>query len=575
MIADSRRINYYFFLCWLLVTCWLLLSAFLTHGEYGDGYTTITNGRYLFGDSLTYNAQRGPLAALMMWPVELFINWTEWNLVDIRPYHFYSGFLHSLYLLGCWILLKYTSNSKHSGTARLLAFVIAILSVVFYSFAPYLNHDIIPGLLFLILIYLGHRWFNKPDIKTALWLVLIGSAATFIKQTFAIFWIVLILYALIAYVCRWDNCRVTARKLSLLFVLATFSGIISWIGYGMWLIGDFPNEYMIYRPLLMIGSTSERYGVQFSTLFSQDLYLRNSYNYGIGVLLLIVPGLISAFYKKESRLRMVAVCWLLSIVIMQLITFKEVRYLLFLAPLTAVLIVPVIQYVLKQRMLAFFLVAFILTDQARGWSLAARQISSTAGINVAEFIDASTNKNRLIVSRILTFIYMADSPLERDLYHGIYHLTARIVASLYENKIELVTIEEASDIGQIGIRQGDRIYWANTRTLRGPPWEATNNKPERTDQLMLISGDAQRVELVRNKNGYATKNYSGYSILFIPDKSVGEQAPILEYSGLTLEQAEQLYGDIQEQETLNVVAVIVKGICQAGQCNYQANLPDQ
>lgn len=570
MLVEAKRTNHWFFLYWLLTTCWLFVSAFLTYGEYGDGYTTINNGRFLFGDTPGHNAQRGPLAALALWPVEMFIDWANWNLVDIRPYHFYSGLLHSLYILGCWIIIKRSVpyHTRHAGIAPLLALMAAIPSVVFYAFAPYLSHDIIPGLLFLVLIYFCHRWLNKPTIETALWLVLIGSAVTFIKQTYAIFWVVLIGYALIAYIGRLDNRRVTGRKLSMLFALALTSGVISWIGYGIWMAKNLQNDLLIVRPWLMISAIHDRYGVNFPDIFSQDLYLRNIHNYGISAAVLVIPGLLAAVYSRDARLRMVSICWLLSVTIMQLITFKEVRYLAFLAPLTAVLILPIIQHILKQRVLTLFLVVLLLVDQSRGWSLAAKQLSTTAAIDVTRFLDAPTNRGTAIVSRILTFIYMADSPLERDLYHGIYHLSALQFHLLHETKIAVVFLDNPQHLGNISIKPGERVYWANTQTLRDRPWAANHNKPARSDKLLLVAGDVASVQLVRRGERYAIKGNDNHPVMFVPEKSSKQQTPIITKSGLTLAQVQMLYDDIQDRERFSVVAVIVKGLCQSEQCAY-------
>ena len=94
----------WFLVAWILLSIWLLASALLISGEYGDGYSTIANTRYFFGDSPGYYFQRGPLAALILWPVEAVSGALDLNQCDVRPYHLFSGLLHSAYLLGCWLL---------------------------------------------------------------------------------------------------------------------------------------------------------------------------------------------------------------------------------------------------------------------------------------------------------------------------------------------------------------------------------------------------------------------------------------------------------------------------------------
>lgn len=571
MLTSTHRTYHWIFFSWLLIIFWLFSSAFLTHGEYGDGYNTISNGRYLYGDSLDYFSQRGPLAALAMWPVELFIDWVEWNSFDIRPYHIYSAFLHSLYLFGCFILLKsiFPGQFKNASVAPLLTLVSAIMSVTFYAFAPYLNHDIIPGMLFLLMIYLCHCWLDKPTYKIALWLVLIGSAVTFIKQTYALFWSAIIIYALVAYVLHWDKQRVSGQKLTILFVLAVISGILSWFGWGLWLVNVSPGESILIRPWLLIQTIFMLYDpAELVSALPRDLYLRNLYNYGIVAMLLVIPGLINAFYRKDACLRMVAVCWLTGVAFMQFIAFKEVRYLLFLAPLTAVLIFPIIQLVLKTRLLTTILIVLLLIDQFRGWQLVTKQLISTAGINVSRFMNAPENKGRMIVSKNLSFVYMADSPLYQDPYHGIYHLAAWHVYLMLENKVDVIDFENPQELEQIDIKAGDRLYYANVVVLRQSPWISDNNIPAQAKYLQLIAGDIERVQLVRKNDAYTIINNSGHDILFIPDKSVRQQLPIISSDVLTMAQVQHLYSDSQGQDHLNVVAVIVKALCRSEQCAY-------
>ena len=44
----------WFLLAWLLVSVWIFACALLVQGEYGDGYQTIVNGRFFFGDAANY-----------------------------------------------------------------------------------------------------------------------------------------------------------------------------------------------------------------------------------------------------------------------------------------------------------------------------------------------------------------------------------------------------------------------------------------------------------------------------------------------------------------------------------------
>ena len=48
-----------------------------------------------------------------------------------------------------------------------LAFGAAILTVIFYAYAPYLSHDLLPGLLFAVMIFLAHRWIDSGGMREA------------------------------------------------------------------------------------------------------------------------------------------------------------------------------------------------------------------------------------------------------------------------------------------------------------------------------------------------------------------------------------------------------------------------
>ena len=565
MPSDFRTEDRWFMFVWLLVSIWILACAFLVQGEYGDGYQTIVNGRYLFGDSPSYYVQRGPLVAVALWPVEVLAGWFDWNALDVRPYHFYSGILHSLYLIGCWLFLR---RLDLTGTARLLTFLAAVLSVVFYANAPYLSHDIIPGFLFLEMIFLCYRWLRQPDSMTAVLLVIIGAAVTLVKQTYALFWIVLIAYAAAAFILKWDGRIVTGRKFLILFGLASISGALSWLGYGLFIADELPDVSLLMRPLALISAVSTQYGTDLATIFPPDLYLRNVHNYGIAAMLLLVPGLILAFRGDDARSRMIALCWLVCIIIMQLIDYREVRYLAFLAPLTMVLIAPVVQLVLRQRALAGVLIVIISIDQYRGLTVAANQIGSTARIDVTRFIDSATGDGKTVSSGVLSFVYMADSPLKRDPYHGIYHLTAEHLLNLHEGQLEIDQLNDPRELGGAGIEPGDRVFYSNNTMIRKSPWQA-NNEPTDLSNLLLVSGDAASIQLVRQDTGFVIESDEGGYVMFVPGPDAAQQMPLIAESMLSQEQVQSLYGNVEGVEGLDVTGVVVKALCQADQCSFR------
>ena len=561
----SSQPERWFLLVWLLITSWLLMCAFAVQGEYGDGYQTIVNARYLFGDSPTFYVQRGPLAALLLWPVEVLVRLFGIDPVDVRPHHVYSALWHSAYLLGCWVLLR---RAPGDAPARLIAFGASILSVVFYAYAPYLSHDIVPGLLFTAMIFLVHRWLRRPHRMDAVCLVLLGAAVTLFKQTFAIFWVALIAYGITAWSLGWDSGRVTPRKLAGLVLMAGGSAAISWLGYA-WFIGDeIPDAAFLIRPVQLIAAVSAQYGGDLQGAFATDLYLRNLPNYGIAAMLLVIPGIVMALRGDDPRLRQVAFCWLFAALLLQFSAFREARYLAFLAPLTALLIVPVIHRLVATRPVLVVLLALVLVDQSRGLSQALKPMTSTARIDVARFLNAPRGDGDLVVSKTLSFVYDGASPLRRDRYHGIYHLTPLNLSGLYEGRLHVAAIDDPRHLGSSGIKPGDRVYYSNNTMLRRPPWD-NDNLPSGLASYLLVAGDAVSAELVLRDDSYQRSDDEGGYVMYFADADRGQRMPVISSTAIAADAARELYGAAADGSPLSVTVIRIMALCQADACSYR------
>ena len=563
----AAKLERWFLVVWLLITTWLLFCALIVQGEYGDGYQTIVNARHFFGDSPNFYVQRGPLAAIALWPVEAVVRLFAFDPIDVRPHHVFTALLHSAYLFGCWIVLR---RAPGGAAARLVAFGAAILSVMFYAYAPYLSHDVIPGLLFLLLIFLCHRWLEHRQPTDAVYLVLLGAAVTLIKQAYAIFWFAIMLYAALAFLLKWDQRRVTLRKFAELGLLAFASAAISWLGYAWFVGGEIPGEALLARPLRLIAAISSQYGDEMTGVFAADLYFRNLPNYGIAAMLLVIPGLVLALRGTDGRMRQIAVCWLVAVIIMQLVGFREARYLIFLAPLTAMLIVPVVQLLFSRQLAIVSLLLLVLFDQSRGIGVAATELTSTGTIDVARFMNAPDGDpgGNVVASQVLSFVYSAASPLARDRYHGIYHLTPALLTGLHEGLIQPTTINKANESGLSGIEPGDRVYYSNLTMVRRPPW-TDDNSPNGLSDFLLVAGDAVTLELVSNPGSYERIDNDGSYVMFLPGPDVGEQMPVISTGTLPVAAASRLYGDVTSRDRLQVLAVQVNALCLADSCQYR------
>jgi hypothetical protein len=554
-----------FWVLWALVTTWLIACAFLVNGEYGDGYLTIANARYFFSDNPLYWLQRGPLAAIMLWPVEVAVELFNIGPFEVTPYHVYSAAWHSVYLLGCWWAL---GTLGASPTARILAFATAIMTVAFYGFAPYLSHDILPGLLFLLMIFLANRWLKTGGRRDALFLVVIGTAVVLIKQTYAIFWISIVIYAGLSVLFRWDDSRVDWRKFGILLGLAAVSGVVSFAGYAIFIADDWGFIPWYMRPLSVMLTVKEQFSRSADLVFPADLYLRNLHNLGILAMLLVIPGVILALRGSNARLRMIAVCWLLCAAFIQAVLFKEVRYTLFLAPLTAMLVVPVIERALRHRVLLIAMVLVVIADQVRGFSVAANQLTATATIDPVRFFEAPGIGERVVASEIVSFVYDTQSPLLRDSYHGIYHISARVIFALQENEIEVYELDDTRKLGEADVQPGDRVFVANFSVRRFAPYTA-DNAPNELPSYIAVAGRASMITLRRQEANYVAVGYEGSPVMLVPDPEVGEVAPLLSSSIFEPHQLETIYSSAPDTDTVEVTGIIVDALCRGDQCRYR------
>jgi hypothetical protein len=452
--------------------------------------------------------------------------------------------------------------------ARILAFATAVTTVVFYGFSPYVSHDILPGLLFLLMIYIANRWLSEGSRVDALLLVIIGAAVVLIKQTYALFWIVIVVYGAMAMLLRWDDRRVDWRKFALLLGLAALSGVLTWLGYTWFMAEQWAHIPWYLRPLALASAVSHIYTENADRVFPADLYLRNLHNLGILAMLLVIPGVVMALRGRSARLRMIAVCWVLSAVAIQLVTFKEVRYVLFLAPLTAVLIAPVIEWAMKQRVLLIAMVLVVAVDQVRGFSVAAKQVAATATIDPVRFFQSAGTEGRIVASELVSFVYDAKSPLQRDSYHGIYHISARVIFGLQESETQVYELTDTRELGMADLQPGDRVYVANSPVRRYAPY-TKDNTPHMLPEYIAVAGRAAKLTLRRLGDEYVVEGHENTHVMLVSDPEIGPAVPLLSTSTFEVDDLEAIYGSLQDKDRFEVTGVIVDAICRADQCKYR------
>ena len=82
---------------------------------------------------------------------------------------------------------------------------------------------------------------------------------------------------------------------------------------------------------------------------------------------LLVPGLVVSLRKSRMQ-RIIAAGWLLGFFAMHVVHLREVRYIAFLAPLSAFVIVPVVRSVLQSKRLFWLATLALIGRRGTNWA---------------------------------------------------------------------------------------------------------------------------------------------------------------------------------------------------------------
>ena len=394
----------------------LLVAAIVLRVECHDGYDAMANARYLLGDVSAYNANRTPMMSFLILPAQWLASHLQLNPLDVRLQHLSMALLHIGYLLGVYVMV---CRVHGRGLASVAAFVAAVPSVVFWSYAPFISHDILPGILLLGMILAAVRFCDAPSKKLWTALVLIGACAALIKQTFGLFWVGLFLAALLD--CEL---RKNWRVLAMLFAGAVTSGALTWLILGWVLAGTWPETMLLLRPLRQLGHLQGQ-----AVSVPWWMYIANLPAYGWCALAGIVPALVLS-WRQSRVMRFAAVCWLVGAMAMQVLGYKEVRYLLFLAPVTALLLVPVIKASIRHRALLIVGTALLVIDIGRAsWEAARLQddfflTGPVHGILAPLRSPQGDLRQPLYMSyQLLSYRDNTRPPFVGDRYHRMFHFS--------------------------------------------------------------------------------------------------------------------------------------------------------
>ncbi len=402
----------------LFPVVWLCYSALVVDIDNYDSYDTIHNTLYFTGETSYYLYNRPPFMSQLLIPARMIGKWLNRPPADVKVYHLELAIFHIFYLI---FILNFLKKKFGLTGAVLIAFVSAITNFVFFLLTPFLTHDLLPGLFFLLMLILTESYTKEPKFYKFFALILLGGASALTKITFGLFWFAILTATFLLLFSK--NQRI---KISIFFHLATaavLSALLYWITMAILLTHRYPSIAFIFRPWIQI---KEVYANMPPNAYNPLwLYSYNFCFYGTLTMILIIPGLIMALRKNYFH-QLVALSWIISFMLMHCIRFRETRYLAFLMPLSAILIVEPLTELLKKKM--FYLPVFLLLSIDIYW-----------GVNEAfavkdEFYQKSQFKafTSLLTPETPRFFFLGSmistipervATFTGDIYHRIFHFS--------------------------------------------------------------------------------------------------------------------------------------------------------
>src|SRR6185436_2841591 len=207
------------------------------------------------------------------------------------------------------------------------------------------------------------------------------------------------------------------------------------------------------------------------------IYVRNVWAYGRLTTLLLIPGLALSL-GGSPRQRRLALAWITGVVFLHALPLREVRYMAFLAPLSAVVISPALQMVGRRRA-GVVMVAVLLFFDVSG---AAREASKVATAfyrhsELRAFLEPLSEGARFrrpLFRNIpmLSFVSPDPSPLAADRYHHIFHMGIGHIGVLYGYAAEDVRVlrpQEATAV-MATAPDGSVLLFSTGILAHGPTW---------------------------------------------------------------------------------------------------------
>ncbi len=567
-LRRSRTVWLCFWAAFGILAGWLAWAAVMVNIDFDDGYATIANSQHFLGISSGLFWERGPGMAWLLLPAEWLAHALALHPLDVHLHHATMALLIGFYLVATWWILQREFGAR---VPTLLAFLAALLTPVFFSYAPFISPDIFPGVLVLLLLRLASDLIDQGGRRRWWLLVAIGALLALIKQVYALVWCAVLLSQLIVALALPRAERAGAHRAAALASAALASGAITFLVYSVLLTDSFPDSSFWERPFKVPEIVGQMYEIDggAAVVFYPWIYLRNLSAYGIMALLALPAGLLLSWRHGSAFQRSAVVSLVFLLACMQLISFKEVRYLALLAPLLAVVIVPAFVIVWEQRPRARWLVlALVLLDVARNLPEAARlrdpfYRDAMTGF-LAELPSAKDLGSRLFVDRPLSFIAPDRTAFYADRYHRITHLGPQLRVLYGFSPEQWRQLGNAGELDQTQLRAGDYLLMSTNVAVRSKPFLPGNLESIHSSPIqgLLI---AETIELRREGNWYVVAGAASGVPRMLLRAPGTQQSPAVGYR-FEVARVASLSGYDAPPEQLSVLGLRFLHLCQKDQC---------
>jgi hypothetical protein len=488
----------------LLIGLWLLASVWWVRIELGDGYVTAVNARYLLGLAEEYVWYRAPLPALILVPAAWLADRLALGPLDMRPYHAVMLVVHLGCLLWMW---RWMSVYCRDRVAALLAYLAALPCVFFFSYAPFISHDIAPGFLLLAMLIGVDRYARDGRLRTLALLALLGAMAATVKQTYALFWLLVLVAH--ATVIASERCWREGVTLVHLAGAALLSGVLSFFAYASVLQSVYPEAGFLERPFLQAWSIADNISRATGAegFYYPWVYLRNFWVFGILAMVLVLPGLIGAWRAPGRIGRMVAVSWTVALIVMCLNPLKELRYLGFLMPLTAILVYhALVELRTRLPRLVWLPPLVLVVDLSLAGVEAQRIVHPYYRSGHTEFFAGSETAieqgRRVTLAGLLNFVSPDRHAFFGDRYHRITHLMGWSIAGLYGlDQAHFRPLYDLAQLNAMDFQPGEILLYSNELIARVMPIRSDNGT-SMSRQYLQFAGVAEPVGAVPEGDHY-------------------------------------------------------------------------